>query len=116
MKNLLIIFSLILFSSCTQNTTKESTNLVAKDCLANSTFCFPDCETPSALWSFTENTFKFKSKEGGTSIKGEWKENEVGVIELKVAPNDKQGENKKIERLKLSNCESFMFAGKKYMK
>ena len=116
MKNLLIIFSLILFSSCTQNTTKESTNLVAKDCLANSTFCFPDCETPSAIWSFTDKTFKFKSKEGGTSIKGEWKANEGGVIDLKLATKEKQGEKKKIEKFKLSNCESFMFAGKKYMK
>lgn len=116
MKNLFIISALILFSSCTQNATKKSTNLVAEDCLANSTFCFPDCEAPSSMWSFTNNTFKFKSKEGGINIKGRWTDNGEGLIELNVAPNDKQVEKKKIEKFKLSNCESFMFAGKKYMK
>ena len=123
MKKILATLTIILLSSCFQNTNKEPTNLVAKeptnlvtkDCLINFSFCFPDCESVTEKWSFSDSTFMFKSKEG-ISTKGTWKYKDEGFVELKHSPNLEKTVFNQIEKLKLSNCESFMLKGKKYVK
>ena len=117
MKNLLIIFALILFYSCTQNNSKKSTEVIVKDCLKNSSFCSPNCETPSAMWSFSsDNSFKFKSKDLDINVKGFWKDLGGGVVEATYIQKSKQSEKKEVKKIKFSDCESFTDGNIKYVK
>mgnify|MGYP001313838863 CR=1 FL=1 len=117
MKNLLIIFALILFSSCVQNNSKKNTELIVIDCLKNSTFCSPNCETPKAMWSFSsDKTFKFKSKDSNINVKGFWADLGGGVVEASFIQKSNQGEKKEVRKLKFTDCESFMEKNIKYVK
>ena len=117
MKNFLIILGLILLSSCAQNESKKSAEINTKDCISNSSFCFPNCETPEARWVFSSDyTFAFKSKILFISAKGSWKDLGGGEIQLRYLENSKQGEVKKDTSIKLTDCGSFVFEDIKYIK
>ena len=117
MKNLLALLALILFSSCVQNNSKKDTEIITKDCLTNSSFCLPNCETPKAMWSFSsENAFKFKSKELGLNVKGFWVDMGGGEIEATYLQKSKQGDTKEVKKIKLADCETLMDGKIKYVK